>query len=645
MNTISHVFQSAWTEPFGWALVHSLWQSLICIACVIVALRLIPSKYSDARYYVAGAGLALVPILSIVTFVHVSSLFAAASSSGGESLYQNISFLENPTAGMPAQVLLAELVHFIQSNLPSIVLVWGLGAMLFSLRFMGGWWYVNRLRENCIQIDDSWAERFYHLAAKLRVKHLVVLAESTRIQAPIVIGYLKPMVLIPVGMWSGLSIDQLESVIAHELMHIKRGDYLVNVIQSFLEGLYFFNPSVWILSGIVRREREHCCDDEVVRLIGNPLVYAQALATLEEIRLSKSGLSVALADDKRELLNRIKRIMEKSVHRYSNRERVIPAVLLAILLVCASWITMQPATPNEGDVIQEGKATIVLSDTTKKNRNAKQRRGKAVDHMLPVFPDDEINEEVDVTVELDGPPMPIQPVFAMPDIDVVPDIDAAPDIDIVLAPMANFSFHLDSIPRPNGSIGVFPDWAEFSASFEDTFKENFGEFYRLHEQELKNMMAKMEFKFDHQFSEEWVENMRRDADRQQENVMRQAEKLAMNREFSLQNEESLKKLEAEMREWEGAHAAEMEKLKKEAEAMEGSLKAFEKQLNAQLIKDGYLKEGEEATSINIHDGTVEINGKSIKPVDREKYKALVDQLSHSRSDLEFRHSNHEGRKE
>src|SRR5690606_8513761 len=103
-----------------------------------------------------------------------------------------------------------------------------------------------------------------------------------------------------------------------------RHDYIINLFQSLLETIFFFNPFVWMISSAIRREREFCCDDEVVRRNGSPLTYAKALAQLEEIRHSKPVFALSLAENKNQLLNRIKRIMEKSAKNYSGRERIIP---------------------------------------------------------------------------------------------------------------------------------------------------------------------------------------------------------------------------------------------------------------------------------------------------------------------------------
>ena len=119
----------------------------------------------------------------------------------------------------------------------------------------------------------------------------------------------------------------------------------------------------------MKREREHCCDDAVVQLHGSANEYAQALATLEELRLSKVGLALSLAENKNQLLNRIKRLMEKSVKNYSSRERIIPALLLVIGLICASWISTHTSKTELSSINPD--RLIVASDTIKKNKKPK----------------------------------------------------------------------------------------------------------------------------------------------------------------------------------------------------------------------------------------------------------------------------------
>ena len=180
------------------------------------------------------------------------------------------------------------------------------------------------------------------------------------------------MILIPIGMCTSLSTEQLETIFLHEIAHIRRKDYLINLLQLMVEAIYFFNPFVWIVSGIMKREREHCCDDAVVQLHGNAKAYAHALATLEELRLSKVGLSLSLAENKNQLLNRVKRLMEKSVKNYSGRERIIPALLLVIGLICASWISTHTSKTELSSINPD--RLIVASDTIKKNKKTKSNK-------------------------------------------------------------------------------------------------------------------------------------------------------------------------------------------------------------------------------------------------------------------------------
>src|SRR5204862_7511696 len=108
--------------------------------------------------------------------------------------------------------------------------------------------------------DNDWSNIVQQLARQLHIDRVIPLAQSAHINAPLVIGYIKPVIMIPVGMFSGLSPEQIETIFIHELAHIKRHDYFINVLQSIIEALFFFNPFIWIVSNIIRREREYCCD-------------------------------------------------------------------------------------------------------------------------------------------------------------------------------------------------------------------------------------------------------------------------------------------------------------------------------------------------------------------------------------------------
>src|SRR5688572_19716506 len=359
MSPLLNFFESYWLRILGVTLLHSLWQGLIMMGLVAIILRFISSKQSALRYGVASIGLLLLVIASIVTF---TSTYAPTQTTNNIQ----IGLLTNQDQTEPTAIAYwAQVKSYFQSIIPFFVMVWTAGFTFFTLRIAIGLSYLDNIKRRAIPLPGEWSDYIQTLAVKLKINRAVLLAESALIQAPVVFGYLKPMILIPLGMCSALSTQQLETIFLHEMMHIRRKDYVINLVQTFVEAIYFFNPFVWIISGIIKQEREHCCDDAVVQLHGSVNAYVRALAALEEIRLTKVGLSLSFAENKNQLLIRMKRIMEKSVKNYSVRERIVPALLLAIGLVCASWITNRTYEGESMTSLQS-----VVGDTTKKVRQA-----------------------------------------------------------------------------------------------------------------------------------------------------------------------------------------------------------------------------------------------------------------------------------
>jgi len=165
------------------------------------------------------------------------------------------------------------------------------------------------------------------------------------VNTPVVIGHLKPVILIPAGLLTNLPADQMEAVLLHELAHVRRHDYLINLMQRWVEALFFYHPGVWWISHVVRIERENCCDDLAVHASGNPLCYAEALAALEESRLPQ--FHPALAASTGPLLARIQRILQRNAGT-GVRGVISSLTLLAAtaVLALAGWQqTQEPAPP------------------------------------------------------------------------------------------------------------------------------------------------------------------------------------------------------------------------------------------------------------------------------------------------------------
>ena len=224
-----------------------------------------------------------------------------------------------------------------EAYLPWLAPFWIAGVLLFHLRSLTGWMAARRLRRTGVCCaPDLWQARLDRLGAQLRLSKPIALLESCLAEAPVVIGYLRPVILMPVGLLAGLPAGQIEAILLHELAHIRRYDYVVNLLQIFVEDLLFYHPAVWWISGVIRAERENCCDDLVVAMKGGAYEYASALAALEQ---SRGGPRQVLAATGGSLVKRIRRLLAQPERPPAVLTPVFTAAMLTIILVTimAAW--------------------------------------------------------------------------------------------------------------------------------------------------------------------------------------------------------------------------------------------------------------------------------------------------------------------
>jgi beta-lactamase regulating signal transducer with metallopeptidase domain len=233
--------------------------------------------------------------------------------------------------------------------------LWVLGVCGLSLRNFGGWWMIHRLRKRAADLVPAEVEAaFARIAFALKLHQKVLLRISDLVAGPVTVGALRAVVLLPLSAVTSLGPDELEVVLAHELAHVKRADFLWNLVQTVMETLFFFHPAVWWVSGRVRHERELCCDDLALSVCPNPVVYASALYRLEEQRSRQMHLAMALDghQTRQTLRMRIARILgdPSATPRRSERPFSITAVVagVAVLLLSAPQVitslhAMEPA--------------------------------------------------------------------------------------------------------------------------------------------------------------------------------------------------------------------------------------------------------------------------------------------------------------
>jgi bla regulator protein blaR1 len=258
-------------QALGWTLFHFLWEG----AAIALLLAIVMAATHSARARYTASCLAMLGMLAAFA-VTLAVQFPRMETAGGAAVHVPAAVLRLAPAvpensGAPATVPYAWAVP-----------VWLAGVGLLSLHRMVGFAAAYRLRRvGVCGAPAAWQARLGELAARLGVTRPVLLLESCLAEVPAAAGYLRPAILLPVGLLAGLPAGQVEFILIHELAHIARRDYLVNLMQSVVESLLFYHPAVWWVSSVIRNEREHCCDDLVVALEGDPRGYAAALLALE----------------------------------------------------------------------------------------------------------------------------------------------------------------------------------------------------------------------------------------------------------------------------------------------------------------------------------------------------------------------------
>ncbi len=303
----------------AWTLLHFFWQGALAAAALGAGLALLRHRSAHLRYGVACGALAVMAAMPVVTGWWLSSAGGAlgAGAISAPAVGQErarVAAAGTPAAGGAAlapaatpRAVSGPAAGGLAPALSWLVGLWLAGVAALSSIHLGGWVRVRRLRRRGVRpVEQRWRSSCQRLAGRLGIRRPVELLESTRVAVPAVIGWLKPVVLLPASSFTGLAPKQLESILAHELAHVRRHDYLVNVLQVALETLLFYHPAVWWTSRQVRDLREHCCDDLAVAVCGDRMVYARALAELEELRFAAPVF--ALGADGGSLLERIRRL-------------------------------------------------------------------------------------------------------------------------------------------------------------------------------------------------------------------------------------------------------------------------------------------------------------------------------------------------
>jgi beta-lactamase regulating signal transducer with metallopeptidase domain/protocatechuate 3,4-dioxygenase beta subunit len=378
--------RSTWVERIGWVLVHSLWQFILLAILAVVLQRALARRTAATRYRALLAAMLVMVASPVVTWFSLSPTdgpppavakldpietpdHAAPSQHNSDRTYMTTSL---PPAESPAEAAAnpqaeparidpapvepsptaagfswSSVKKRVQPWLAEIVLAWLAGVFVLALRPLISWQTVRRLRTQGVSpVDRRLHDMIARLAKKLKLAQAVDVLQSTLVKTPAVVGYFRPVVLLPLCVVTGLPESQLELILAHELAHVGRHDYLVNLLQTLVETLFFYHPGVWWISRQIRDERENCCDDVAMATVGSRADYGRALLAIEELRASSTALSLAARGGS--LLTRIRRIAGCETAPRIAAGGILCVVLASVAILAAvTWAAATAAEKTE----------------------------------------------------------------------------------------------------------------------------------------------------------------------------------------------------------------------------------------------------------------------------------------------------------
>ena len=680
-------------DAIGITLINSIWQGLMVLVVLWLLLQVIPKPKVQLKYWLSVTALTAILFWSGYTFINQLVPVAEA----GQSVITNPGRIDLAYASqtlMEFSVVtafkeqLGQWTFWLQPYMDTIVVIWLAGVMLFLIRLQGSVYYLRRLQSIGTQpVSPGWQSKIEELSDRLGIAKRVQAFESTIAGIPMVIGHLKPVILIPAGMLSGLPPREIEAILAHELAHVKRFDYLINMVQTVVESILFFNPAVWWISHTIRKHREHCCDDVAVQYCGNQLEYANALSNLGAWSLKTPALGMGLFKNKNELLMRIKRLVYPQTGSRTVKEKLIPGAILMLTLMCFTWYSHkvqaqlapvpQPAIDNISEMMVAPALDQVL-DTIPAEQ-------ETLPPMEPVPQNDDSwfeDPEIEVEVEVTPPEFQVQPpVEEFFGYTVIPDVEElvelslslSPDIDLDINPMVDFEVD------PWVDVEVIEEViAQAQFQFNDTTRERIREALEAQREALEKARVEQSKaleqaraqlresleadKPDDLTEEEWamakeqiaraeksVAQAMRHSEKTLERALaaqelefRQAERFA--RHQGVRHEQKAREVQRQVE----RVAREQARIQREVARAHGNAARHrygssmhsgkEAQLRRALKEDGLIDSFDSDISLSFTKSQIKINGVKLQGTVKEKYRELLDDMygKNSTGELEFK---------
>lgn len=616
-------------QAMGWTLVHSLWQLLVIASLLWLVLKIISRTRPAVKYGLSVGALGVSLMMSVGTFIYEYRSTGVSgpmlSNTELQLILANPSFLQ---AEIGIESGIDEVSFWIEQNIPLLVNFWFLGALLFLFRLVNSLSEIRNLRKSSSPVADLQLQRvLYRMAGKMGIDAEVRLRVSVFGSSPLTFGTFKPVILFPAGLLFQLSPTQLEAIIAHELAHVKRNDYLANLLLSGLEVVFFYHPCYWWMNSTVKELRENAADDLVMKAGIEPRSLATSLAeVLNFAKQNPPELAMAASKRRNPTLQRIKRILGYPSQNYPQTPIIsIPMLLTLFLSVGLMASAQQDAPNNTGPVkntpvagLESTFSAVAAQDTVKKTNNSNSKAPAILDggHTM-VFTSDEgktyrIQGDLlisgDDTVKLspkaqaaldnlqafdnENMPqlnLPTPPVFPedmvlapMPAIDfdmTMPVMAPIPPMDMAAFPVPVMDFDLPVMPEMDMNFAFDANLASFIFAGDTTEmtkgeREKWAKERNAHAEEWAKKAEEASRKWESKFEKEFQPKLREFEARMEEWQAANGPKIkefeAKVEEWQAANGPKMEEFEAKMNEWQAANGPKIKEFEQKMEEWKAS---------------------------------------------------------------------------
>jgi len=349
-------------QAIGWTLLHSLWQSIIIAVIAAFIIYFIPKRRSDLKHLITLFSMLSILLCTVITFgiLNDNKIIEQNIQTQVIPLFE-VAFTETKANFLTTVIYETDL--YFTEQMPIIVGVWLIFVIILSSKFILKITLSQRIKKiHKVSLHRKWHCKVEELSKKLNLKKVVGIYESSLVNVPCVVGFIKPIILLPLSTLTHLSVENIEMILLHELSHIKRNDYLINIFQTILDILFFYNPAYRWISEQARIERELACDDMVILVSNDALTYAKTLALVEDSTNNSNSdiVSLTITGNKKSLKYRIKRLFNKEEKITYKSTNIFS--LMCVILFMTSGLLAKPY-PN----IEKNKTESLKTDLQKLN--------------------------------------------------------------------------------------------------------------------------------------------------------------------------------------------------------------------------------------------------------------------------------------